>query len=90
MYGTKGWIFVSRDEMTTPTATAGQTAKIEPLMASDPKILDSVIGPNEIHLYQSNDQHGNWLDCIKSRKARPRRPRSPIAPAPPACSTTSP
>jgi predicted dehydrogenase len=68
-YGTKGWIFVTRDEMTTPTATAGQTAKIEPLMASDPKILDSVIGPNEVHLYQSDDQHGNWLDCIKSRKA---------------------
>jgi predicted dehydrogenase len=73
-YGTKGWIFVTRDEMTTPTATAGQTAKIEPLMASDPKILDSVIGPNEVHLYQSDDQHGNWIECIKSRKA-------PIAPA---------
>jgi predicted dehydrogenase len=68
-YGSKGWLFVTRDEMTTPTATAGQTAKIEPLMASDPKILDSVIGPNEVHLYQSDDQHGNWLDCIKSRKA---------------------
>ncbi len=73
-YGTNGWIFVTRDEMTTPTATPGQIAKIEPLMASDPKILNSVIGPNEVHLYQSDDQHGNWLDCIKSRKA-------PIAPA---------
>src|SRR5271168_2265426 len=73
-YGTKGWIFVTRDEMTTPTATTGQTAKIEPLLASDPKILDSVIGPNAVHLYQSDDQHGNWLECIKSRKA-------PIAPA---------
>jgi hypothetical protein len=43
-------------------------------MASDPKILDSVIGADEVHLYQSDDQHGNWLECIRSRKA-------PIAPA---------
>jgi len=82
-YGTKGWIFVTRDEMTTPTATAGQTVKIEPLMASDPKILDSVIGPNEVHLYQSDDQHGNWLDCIKSRKA----PTAPAEIGHRACST---
>jgi predicted dehydrogenase len=82
-YGTKGWIFVTRDEMTTPTATTGQTAKIEPLMASDPKILDSVIGPNEVHLYQSDDQHGNWLDCIKSRKA----PTAPAEIGHRACST---
>jgi predicted dehydrogenase len=82
-YGTKGWIFVTRDEMTTPTATAGQTAKIEPLMASDPKILESVIGPNEVHLYESDDQHGNWLDCIKSRKA----PTAPAEIGHRACST---
>jgi predicted dehydrogenase len=82
-YGTKGWIFVTRDEMTTPTATAGQTAKIEPLMASDPKILESVIGPNEVHLYQSDDQHGNWLECIKSRKA----PTAPAEIGHRACST---
>jgi predicted dehydrogenase len=82
-YGTKGWIFVTRDEMTTPTATAGQMAKIEPLMASDPKILDSVIGPNEVHLYQSDDQHGNWLECIKSRKA----PTAPAEIGHRACST---
>ena len=82
-YGTKGWIFVTRDEMTTPTATAGQTTKIEPLMASDPKILDSVIGPNEVHLYQSDDQHGNWLECIKTRKA----PTAPPEIGHRACST---
>jgi len=82
-YGTKGWIFVTRDEMTTPTATAGQSAKIEPLMASDAKILDSVIGPNEVHLYQSDDQHGNWLECIKSRKA----PTAPAEIGHRACST---
>ena len=41
---------------------------MQPLVASDPKILDSVIGPNEIHLYKSEDQHGNWLECVRSRK----------------------
>ncbi len=32
-------------------------------------IIKSVIGPDEIHLYESKEQHGNWLDCIISRKA---------------------
>ena len=78
-YGTEGWIFVTRDEMVTPTDPSGKpggkpAAAPQPLVASNPKILDSVIGPDEVHLYHSDDQHGNWLDCIKSRKA-------PIAPA---------
>ena len=81
--GTKGWIFVTRDEMTTPTATAGQVAKIEPLMASDPKILDSVIGPNEIHLYTASEQHANWLDCVKTRQ----QPTAPVEIGHRACST---
>jgi hypothetical protein len=73
-HGSKGWIFVCRDEQASPTATAGEKATVQPLVASDPKILESVIGPNEVHLYYSEDQHGNWLDCIRSRK-------QPIAPA---------
>ena len=44
------------------------------LSASDPKIITSVIGPDEIHLYESKEHHGNWLECIRSRK-------EPIAPA---------
>lgn len=45
---------------------------------SDPKIIQSVIGPDEIQLYESQlyekqEQHGNWVACILSRKA-------PIAP----------
>ncbi len=36
--------------------------------ASDPAILTSVIGENEIHLEKIEDQHGNWLECIKSRE----------------------
>jgi predicted dehydrogenase len=67
--GTKGWIFVTRDQQASPTATAADKANVDPLVASDPKILSSVIGPNEIHLYTSDDQHGNWLDCIRSRQA---------------------
>jgi predicted dehydrogenase len=73
--GDKGWIFVCRDTGTTPTASlSGAAAPIIPLRASDPAILDSVIGPTEYHVYTSDDQHGNWLDCIHSRKA-------PVAPA---------
>jgi predicted dehydrogenase len=72
-YGSEGWIFVTRDEMTTPTDTGASRSKPQPLVASDPKVLDSVVGPNEIHLYKSEDQHGNWLECVRSRK-------EPIAP----------
>lgn len=71
-YGSEGWIFVTRDSEVTASDPNGK--KLEPLMASDPKILDSVIGPDEVHLYESTDQHGNWLDCIRTRQA-------PIAPA---------
>jgi predicted dehydrogenase len=67
--GTKGWIFVTRDELVSPTSTPGEEqAPTAPLMASDPKILDSVIGPNEIHLYESAEHHANWLDSVRSRK----------------------
>jgi hypothetical protein len=31
-------------------------------------LLTSIIGPDEIHLYNSNDHNQNFLDCIKSRK----------------------
>jgi len=72
--GTKGWIFVTRDELVTASDPGSSAPRGQPLTASDPKILESVIGPNEVHLYKSDNQHGNWLDCVKSRKA-------PIAPA---------
>jgi predicted dehydrogenase len=73
-YGTDGWLFVTRDADVTASDPTGNAPKPQPLIASNPMILDSVIGPNEVHLYQSDDQHGNWLECIRSRKA-------PIAPA---------
>jgi predicted dehydrogenase len=50
--GTEGWIYVNRGK----------------LEAEPESLLTSVIGPDEIHLYQSNDHKQNFLDCIKSRK----------------------
>ena len=31
-------------------------------------MLTSELGPRETPLYESPEQHGNWLDCIKSKK----------------------
>ena len=52
------------------------------LAASDPKIIKSVIGPDEIHLSESKDHHGNWLECIRSRQ----QPIAPVEVAHRACS----
>jgi len=50
-YGELGWIHVNR-----------RTLEAEPK-----SILDSVIGPDEIHLYKSDDHKGNFLDCVRTR-----------------------
>lgn len=65
--GEKGWIFVSRGG---GRATASDPASTEgkALAASDPKILETRIQPNEIQLCKSSDHHLNWLESIKSRK----------------------
>ena len=82
--GTKGWLFVQRDGMNSPTAKPGDPVpKVEVLQASDVKILDSVIGPNEIHLPTSAEHHANWLDCVKTRQ----QPLAPIEIGHRACST---
>ena len=53
--GSKGWV--------------QSPAWRKPLEASDPKILDSVIGPDETHLFTcAAGEHRNFLDCVKSRK----------------------
>ncbi len=50
--GSEGWVWVKRGEID-----------------ADPKsLLTSVIGPNEIHLYESGDHRRNFLDCVKTRK----------------------
>lgn len=73
--GEDGWIFVTRGAYrATPSDPIPEQNGVKSLDASDPKILESVIGPNEIHLYKSKEQHGNWLDCIQSGK----EPISPV------------
>ncbi len=81
-YGSEGWLFVTRDELVTDSDPVSG-AKVEPLVASNPKILTSVIGPNEVHLYESAEHHGNWLECIRSRKET----AAPVEIAHRACST---
>lgn len=67
--GTDGWIFVCRGNyQATASDPVSNSDGTKPLEASDPKLIKSVIGPNEIHLYESSDHHLNWLECIKSRK----------------------
>lgn len=51
-HGTDGTLYVGRDGLWTKPES----------------IAKSVIGPNDIHLYKSTDHHGNWLDCIRSRR----------------------
>jgi predicted dehydrogenase len=51
-YGERGWIHVDRGNK---------------LAVSNPKILEEVIGENEIHLYKCDDHVGNFLECIKTR-----------------------
>lgn len=50
-YGDLGWIHTDRGNR---------------LSASDPKILEEVIGDNEIHLYKSDNHWQNFVDCVRS------------------------
>jgi predicted dehydrogenase len=50
-YGDLGWIHTDRGNKLT---------------ASDPKILEEVIGENEIHLYKSDDHWQNFVDSVRS------------------------
>jgi predicted dehydrogenase len=81
--GSEGWVFVSRgNDTVTASDPAAKNLENQPLAASNPKILTSVIGPNEIHLPESTDHHGNWLTCVKSRQ----QPLAPIEVGHRACS----
>lgn len=64
--GSEGWIFVSRGNVGVTAADPVKAQTSDAFSASDLKILQSIIGPDEVHLYNSPDQHGNWLDCIRS------------------------
>ncbi len=81
--GSDGWIFVSRGNYSaTASDPVSKDKNAKALDASDPKILNSKIDENEIHLYKSKEQHGNWLDCVESKK----QPISPIEIGHRACS----
>jgi len=56
-YGSEGRVYVTRRNIETDPSS----------------LLNSTIGPNEIHLYESGDHRRNFLDCVRSRK-------EPIAP----------
>lgn len=52
-HGDLGWVHVDRGDK---------------ILASDPKILEEVIGENEIHLYKSDNHWQNFVDCVRSGK----------------------
>ena len=52
-HGDLGWVHVDRGNI---------------ISASDPKILNEVIGENEIHLYKSDNHWQNFVDCVRSGK----------------------
>lgn len=51
--GDKGWVYVNR----------GGTLETQP-----ESLVTSVIGPEEIHLYKSDNHIKNFLDCVRSRE----------------------
>ncbi|MBN7812012.1 Gfo/Idh/MocA family oxidoreductase [Algoriphagus sp. H41] len=64
--GTDGWIWVSRGNYQASSSDpVAKDNNAKALDASDPKILQSVIGPEEIHLIKSTEHHGNWLGAIQ-------------------------
>ncbi|HNR29375.1 MAG TPA: Gfo/Idh/MocA family oxidoreductase [Candidatus Hydrogenedentes bacterium] len=50
--GSDGWVHVDRGHLTTEPAA----------------LKDSVIGPNEIHLYASDNHARNFLECMQTRR----------------------
>ena len=73
--GSEGWIWVTRGNYrVTDTDPVADNSGTKPIDASNPKLLQSVIGPNEIHLLESGEQHVNWLESVKSRK----QPSTPV------------
>jgi hypothetical protein len=66
--GTEGWIWVSRGSYVASTSdpvAQGNNAKA--LDASDPKLLQTVFGENELRFTRSSSHHGNWLDAIQGK-----------------------
>lgn len=81
--GTEGWIFVTRGNyQVTDSDPVTFDANRKSLDASDPKILTSEIGQDEIHLYESSDHYFDWIDSMLARK----QPIAPVEVAHRSCS----
>jgi predicted dehydrogenase len=70
--GDDGWIFVARSGRVTSSDPAASAGGLKSFDASRPELLDSK--GVTVELPFSNEQHENWLECVRSRK-------TPIAPA---------
>jgi hypothetical protein len=80
--GTEGWVEVLRGNYSATDSDPITSEARKVLNASNPNILTSEIKDDEIHLYQSDNHHQNWLDCIKSRQ----QPITPVEVGHRACS----
>lgn len=66
--GSEGWIFVTRGNyQATASDPVPNGDGTKPLDASDPKIIKSIIGPNEFHFMVSKEHHLNWLESIRDK-----------------------
>ncbi|CAH1001752.1 Inositol 2-dehydrogenase/D-chiro-inositol 3-dehydrogenase [Neolewinella maritima] len=65
--GSKGNIFVSRGSGAV-TASDPTTGDSDAFSAQVKGGLDTVIKEGEVQLYDSPEQHRNWLDCMQSRQ----------------------
>ena len=80
--GTDGWVFVSRGNEQVTSSDPQAKLFTQPLVSSDPKLITSVIGPNELHLPESTEHHLDWLKAVKART----QPIAPIEVGHRACS----
>ncbi|MDR0384473.1 MAG: Gfo/Idh/MocA family oxidoreductase [Prevotellaceae bacterium] len=65
--GSEGWIFVSRGSYAASPNEPIST-KSKALQASDLKILSPLTDNDPVKLYKSSDHHGNWLECVRTRR----------------------
>jgi predicted dehydrogenase len=66
--GTEGWIWVSRGSYVASTSDpVAQGDSLKALDASDPRLLQTVFGENELRFTRSSSHHGNWLDAIQGK-----------------------
>jgi len=52
LHGSDGELYIGRDG----------------LRSNPPQAAREKLGPGDVRLYQSNDHHGNWIDCIRTRR----------------------